>query len=86
MTELFNLIKIADKYNLEIKIVPDSELVVDIRRYAEVTEPRNMLVKSTRFSSVELMNLKVSFEDLCKEIDRDFTEAFERFLETGEHD
>lgn len=86
MTELLNLIKIADKYNLEIRIVPDSMWAVDIRRYVEGTETRDMFVKSTRFNSVELTNLNVSFEDLCKEIDMDFTEAFERFLETGEHD
>ncbi len=86
MTELLNLIKIADKYNLEIRIVPDSWYAVDIRRYVEGSETRDMFVKSTRFTSDELRDLNVSFEDLCKEIDRDFTAAFERFLETGEHD
>ncbi len=86
MTELLNLIKIADKYNLEIRIVPDSWYAVDIRRYVADTKTKDMWVKSKRFSSYDLKNTNVSFEDLCKEIDRDFTEAFEHFLETGEHD
>lgn len=86
MTELLNLIKIADRYNLEIRIVPDSLWSVDIRRYVPDTKTRDMWVKSTRFTSNELRNTNISFEDLCKEIDEDFTAAFERFLETGEHD
>ena len=86
MTELLNLIKIADKYDLEIRIVPDSMWPVDIRRYVEGTETRDMFVKSTRLANSDLKNTNISFEDLCKEIDRDFTAAFERFLETGEHD